>query len=121
MSQGESPFECAIREVREETGETVRQEDLHLFAMISEKNFEGNGHWLMFLFDCTKPIGKLPPDIEEGSFAFYARDEINALSIPETDSECLWKIFDENHQGFVALRANCTPGEKLEIVVEQSL
>ena len=121
MDLGESPFECAIREVFEETGETIQTDDLHLFCIISEKSFEGSGHWLMFLFDCRKLIKKLPPTIEEGSFAFYSREAIDTLPIPETDRECLWKIFDENHASFVALRADCTPGEKLEIVIEQSL
>ena len=121
MDLGESSFECAIREVLEETGETITTEDLHLFCMISEKSFEGSGHWLMFLFDCKKPIHALPPEIDEGSFAFYSREEINTLDIPETDRECLWRVFDENHEKFVALRADCTPGQKLEIVVEQTL
>lgn len=121
MALGESPFECAVREVSEETGETITTEDLHLFCMISEKSFEGSGHWLMFLFDCNKPVNTLPPEIDEGSFAFYSREAINTLDIPKTDRECLWRIFDENHERFVALRADCTPGEKLEIVVEQTL
>lgn len=121
MDLGESPFECAIREVLEETGETIATEDLHLFCMISEKSFEGSGHWLMFLFDCKKSIHALPPEIDEGSFAFYSRKEMETLDIPETDRECLWRIFDENNEKFVALRADCTPGQKLEIVVEQTL
>ena len=47
---GESPFECAIRETREETGTALETGDLHLFAMIAEKAYEGQAHWLLFLF-----------------------------------------------------------------------
>ena len=54
MATGESPFECAVRETEEETGAKVTTNDLHLFGMISEKGYEGQSHWLMFLFDCRK-------------------------------------------------------------------
>ena len=50
MRLGESPFECAIRETREEIGLEISEGDLHLFSMISEKAYEGSCHWLMFLF-----------------------------------------------------------------------
>ena len=56
MGVGESPFECAVRETFEETGVHVATEDLHLFGMISEKGYEGQSHWLMFLFDCRHQL-----------------------------------------------------------------
>ena len=37
MATGESPFECAVRETGEETGEAVAASDFHLFATIAEK------------------------------------------------------------------------------------
>ena len=49
MATGESPFECAVRETREETGLEVATDDLHLFSIIAEKAYEGQSHWLMFL------------------------------------------------------------------------
>ena len=51
MSEGESPYECAIRETREEIGMELAESDLRMFSMISEKSYEGGTHWLMFLFD----------------------------------------------------------------------
>src|SRR5476649_2192768 len=65
-AKGESPFECAVRETREETGHVITTADLHLFAMIAEKAYEGEAHWLMFLFRCKKKIPALPPTISEG-------------------------------------------------------
>src|SRR5208283_621649 len=50
MASGESPFECAVRETLEETGFRIGVADLHLFSMIAEKAYEGQSHWLMFLF-----------------------------------------------------------------------
>lgn len=119
MTTGESPFECAIRETHEETGHAVTEADLHLFAMISEKAYEGCGHWLMFLFDCTKPLISLPEVHEEGAFAFFTRTQIDKLPIPATDREGLWATYDQHREGFVVMRADCTPGHPLEIVVEE--
>ncbi len=118
MTTGESPFECAIRETHEETGLVVAQTDLHLFAMIAEKAYQGDTHWLMFLFRCTKPIGGLPPDIKEGRFGFFSREQITSLPIPETDKAALWPIFDQYRGRFVSLRADCTVSP-IKITVEQ--
>lgn len=76
MADGESPFECAIRETREEIGLELEASDLHLFSMTSERGYEGSAHWLMFLFECKKRLEKLPPDIGEGGFAFFDYSEI---------------------------------------------
>ena len=73
MSLGESPFECAVRETFEETGFAITAQDLHMFAAIAEKAYEGQSHWLIFLFRCKKPLSALPPEIHEGKFGFFSR------------------------------------------------
>ena len=119
MATGESPFECAARETFEETGLRIATDDLHLFAMIAEKAYEGQSHWLMFLFRCTRRLDALPPDISEGNFAFYSRTDIERLPIPETDRVALWPIYDRYRDRFVALRADCAPGRPVQVFVEQ--
>jgi 8-oxo-dGTP diphosphatase len=116
---GESPFECAIRETREETGFELTVGDLHLFAMIAEKAYEGQSHWLLFLFRVQRPIPALPPDITEGRFGFFSRAAIDQLPIPETDRTALWPIYDRYRERFVALRADCEPGQALRVEIEQ--
>jgi 8-oxo-dGTP diphosphatase len=116
---GESPFECAIRETREETGFELVAADLHLFAMIAEKAYEGQSHWLLFLFRVLRPIPALPPDITEGRFGFFSRAGIDRLPIPETDRTALWPIYDQYRERFVALRADCAPGQALRVEIEQ--
>jgi len=118
-AQGESPFECAARETFEETGLQVSVRDFHLFAMIAEKAYEGQSHWLMFLFRCLRPIGEMPPAIPEGRFGFFSRQAIDELPIPETDRAALWPIFDRHGDHFVALRADCTPGRPVRIEIEE--
>jgi 8-oxo-dGTP diphosphatase len=121
MSSGESPHQCAARETEEETGLAASTSDLHLFAMIAEQGYEGAGHWLMFLYDCRRPIEALPPGIDEGRFGFFSRAAIDALPLPETDRVALWPIYDRHRQGFVALRADCRPGAPLSVQLEEIL
>jgi 8-oxo-dGTP diphosphatase len=119
MATGESPFECAVRETFEETGFHIQPTDLHLFAMIAEKAYEGQSHWLLFLFRCKKPIASLPPDIVEGKFGFFSRTALEQLPLPATDRTALWPIFDRYKDQFVALRADCDPGKPLDVQIEQ--
>ena len=106
MHLGESPYECARRETQEEVGLELMDEDLHCFGYIAEKSYEGTGHWLMFLFDCRRAIDALPPTIDEGHFAFFSRNAIDELPIPETDRTLLWPYYDRFKNSFVGLRAN---------------
>jgi 8-oxo-dGTP diphosphatase len=119
MPLGESPFECAVRETQEETGFVIGAADLHLFAMIAEKAYEGQSHWLLFLFRCRKPVPGLPPDITEGRFGFFTRAAVDELPIPETDRTALWPVYDRYRDRFVALRADCAPGQPVQIDYEQ--
>ena len=70
MEIGESPFECAIREAKEETGMKLNYNDLSLFGYVSEKGYEETCHWLMF-FECNKKISSIPCDFDEGNFWFF--------------------------------------------------
>ena len=121
MPTGESPFQAARREVGEEIGLTLKDEDLHLFGVISEKGYEDSCHWLMFLFVAHTLIEALPPEIDEGCFGFFDRSEIDDLPVPQTDKDSLWAIYDEHHKGFISLRADCSSAGPLEVIVEQVL
>lgn len=116
---GESPFECAIREAHEEAGITLCTSDLHLFAMIAERAYEGQSHWLLFLFRSRRTHDELPPEIAEGRFGFFSREAINGLSIPETDRTILWPLFDRHRDGFAALRAECDPAGPIVCTTEE--
>ncbi len=121
MAFGESPFECARREVFEEAGFHFDNKDLHLFAIITEKNYEGAGHWLMFVFDGIKPIPHLPPNIEEGDFAFFTREEINDLPITPLDLSTLWPTYDVHRKDIICLSVDCKNPENPNIILEKSI
>jgi 8-oxo-dGTP diphosphatase len=119
MATGESPFDGAARETYEETGFKISTRDLYLFATIAEKAYEGQSHWLLFLFRCTRTITELPPPMDEGVFGFFSRTALEALPLPETDRTALWPIFDQYREHFVALRVDCAPNKPLVVEVEQ--
>ena len=121
MAAGESPYECARREAHEEVGLELSDQDLHCFGYVSEKSYEGASHWLMFLFECRIPTNHLPCAINEGHFEFFSREAIDQLKVPETDHTLIWPYFDQNHQSFIGLRANCDPQGKLTVVEELKL
>jgi 8-oxo-dGTP diphosphatase len=118
MPAGESPYECARRETEEEIGLELDDGDLHCFGYISEKSYEGAGHWLMFLFECKKVVNDLPIAIDEGHFKFFERAAIDKLPIPKTDRTLLWPYYDQYKEGFIGLRANCDPLGQLAITEE---
>jgi len=105
----------------EETGLPVAPADLHLFAMIAEKHYEDRCHWLMFLFDCRRPLEALPAPIDEGRFAFFPESAIDGLEIPETDRTALWPVYFNSRAGFTALRADCSTGRALRVEVDESM
>ena len=121
MLIGESPYECARRETLEEINLDLKDKDLNCFGYISEKNYEGAGHWLMFLFKSKVTLETIPQAIDEGSFDFFSRHEINQLAIPVTDKELLWPYYDSHRDGFIGLRADCNPKNNLEAIEEISL
>lgn len=118
MKIGESPFECAIREAKEETGMILNNNDLSLFGYVSEKGYENSCHWLMFLFECKKTITDLPQEFHEGTFNFFTREDINSLDIPKSDHKLVWPFYDSRHSGFWGVSADCsntvTPKIKIE-------
>ena len=118
MPSGESPIECAKREALEETGLILTDEDLALFGYVSEKGYENDCHWLMFLFDCKKTILEIPKAFEEGYFGFFDRADIDCLKIPQSDHQLVWPFYDSRSQGFWGIKADCTEPSNVKIKIE---
>jgi 8-oxo-dGTP diphosphatase len=112
-STGESPHMCAAREAQEEMGVSNQPLDFHLTGIISEHGYNGEANWLMFLFEYLPRLKEIPPSIEEGSFDFFAKDEISALNIPHTDREQIWPLFWKHRGGFFVAHCQCsTEGDR---------
>ena len=89
MDIGESPYVCACREAEEEIGLKISPSDLHLAGIVSEHGYQGQTHWLMFLFEVKMKLKSLPPAHAEGRFEFFPREKIfrfeNSADRPRTD------------------------------------
>jgi len=57
---GESPYACACREALEELALKITPAALHLPGIVSEHGYEGEAHWLMFLFELRTRLEALP-------------------------------------------------------------
>jgi 8-oxo-dGTP diphosphatase len=104
---GESPYACACREAREELGQALSPSDLHLTGIVSEHGYEGQSHWLMFLFEVRKRLTALPDAHREGRFQFFPRQELAGLKLPVTDRERIWPWFWQHRGGFFAAHCHC--------------
>ena len=106
-TEGESPHQCAARETLEEIGLKTKPQDFHLTAMVSERAYEGQTHWLMFMFELKVRLKKLPKYHEEGIFEFVPIKEVVKRSIPATDRKILWPLFQKYRGDFFAVSIHC--------------
>jgi 8-oxo-dGTP diphosphatase len=120
MASGESPYGCACREAAEEIGLKLQPSDLHLAGLVSEHGYEGQAHWLMFLFEVGPRLTCLPPPHREGDFAFFAPAQIAALPIPQTDAEQIWPLFWRHRGGFFAAHCRCLADGRFDWTLEES-
>ncbi|MCH6255258.1 NUDIX hydrolase [Puniceicoccaceae bacterium K14] len=121
MSNGESPYECAVREAKEEIDVDLVGDDLDLKCVISEKNYEGVGHWLMFIFVVKREIQVLPDSIDEGVFGFFELGDLDEVAMPAFDRKILLeRILRTDGPALSFLRVN-GKGESLtdSLFVEQ--
>jgi 8-oxo-dGTP diphosphatase len=117
---GESPYACACREAQEELTLSLRPGDLHLTGIISEHGYQGQSHWLMFLFEVRPKLTRLPPANREGRFRFFPRAALVDLPVPQTDREQIWPWFWEHRGRFFAAHCRCHPDGRNEWTLEES-
>ena len=118
QSLGESPTACAVREIQEETGLTIETQHLHLTGIVSEKAYENQTHWLMFLYEVTKPVTLNSTVMDEGILVWKAPQELSGLAIPATDRHIIWPLFWRYRRRFFAAHIDCG-GESLKCRIEQ--
>ena len=117
---GESPYACACREAQEEIGVSISAAQLHLTGVVSEHGYEGQAHWLMFLFEAKKKLARLPAPHDEGRFEFFPADALNRLSLPQTDREQIWPLFWRHRGGFFAAHCHCRGDGPNDWTLEES-
>lgn len=82
MEAGESPEDCVIREVKEESGLDIKNPRMH--GIITFPNFDGVNDWLVFLFTADNFTGE-QIDSDEGHLEWIADDKLMELKLWEGD------------------------------------
>lgn len=89
---GETPEECAIREVKEESGLLMKNPMLHGF--ITFPMFDGEKDWYVFLFTAREFEGELI-DSNEGKLEWIPNEKLLELNLWEGDSIFIPWLFQE--------------------------
>ena len=110
VAQGESPHDCAIREIEEEAGVTLSEDEVRLTGIVSETAYEGETHWLIFLFEIMRPIRHdeiATMVFDEGTLEWVAAEDVPGLEIPQTDREIMWPLVQRHRGGFFVVNIEC--------------
>lgn len=107
---GESPTACAVREIQEEVGLNLSAADLHLTGIVSEAGFDDQMHWLMFLYEVSRPVRVERTEFDEGRLEWHEASAIGGLSIPETDRRVIWPLFWRYRGRFFMAHIRCHGG-----------
>ncbi len=121
ISRGESPHECAVREAKEETGLELRPDEVRLSGIVSERAYQGSMHWLIFLFEVTRPVHphEIPTmEFDEGRLEWVPEAEIEKLPIPQTDRDIMWPNVRKHARGFFMVEIDCSVTPMVHRVVE---
>ena len=92
FEQGESPEECAVREVFEESG--LRVKDPVMKGFITFPLFDGKDDWYVFLFVFNGCEGNLI-DSPEGKLEWIPNDKITELNLWEGDAVFIPWLFGD--------------------------
>ena len=94
LEPGESPYDCAKRELYEETGLEVH--GLYYRGLITEISPRPDWQWLMFLYVAHEFSGNVVEDKREGRLSWCSLSEVMQLAIPEADKVFFRKVINVN-------------------------
>ncbi len=111
VEAGESPYECALRELYEETG--LQAQKLYFRGLITEVSPRPDWQWMLFLYATTGVMGRLAGDPREGTFRWWPVAEVLDLPIPQADKIFFPKVTDLDQPFY---HAKCLYDADLDLV-----
>lgn len=114
LEQGESPEDCVIREIKEETGLTIKNPRMHGF--ITFPLFDKVDDWYVFIFSANQYEGTLI-DSPEGNLAWIPNSELTSLNLWDGDKIFLEWVYGKNNSdgnGFFSAKFNYDNGKYLD-------
>lgn len=97
---GESPYECAQRELLEETG--LQAHSLRFRGLITEVSPQPDWQWMLFIFTATEFSGELVADEREGIFRWWSLERVRRLPIPQADAVFYPRVTDLGQPFYLA-------------------
>lgn len=107
FEDGESPDECLLREVREETGLTLTEYRFRGIVTFASDKYETE---YMHLFTATGYTGEIK-ECDEGDLEWVPKDRVQALPIWEGD-KLFFRLIEDPESPFFSLKLSYE-GEKL--------
>ena len=92
VEPGESPYECALRELGEETG--LQAEKLLFRGLVTEVSPRPDWQWMLFLYVVTEFSGQLTGDEREGAYHWWSLTKACQLPIPQADKVFFTRVID---------------------------
>lgn len=108
---GESPEDCAIREIKEEAGLTVK--NLYMKGFITFPLFDGKDDWHVFLFVIDKFEGELI-NSPEGELEWIDNDKLSEINLWEGDKIFIPWLFQDK---FFSAKFNYVDGKFVDYQV----
>lgn len=96
----ESPFECARRELHEETG--LEAQTLVFRGLVTEVSPHEHWQWLLHIFVAPHPLGDVVGDEREGRLRWWPVEVVSSLPIPQADAIFFPEIIDLNRPFYAA-------------------
>ena len=94
MEKGESPTECVIREVYEESGLKITNPTLK--GVITFPEFDGKNDWLVFVYIANNFTGDLIQS-SEGVLEWIKKSELLSLPLWDGDKIFIPWLFEKNY------------------------
>ncbi|MGI9509784.1 MAG: NUDIX hydrolase [Geminicoccaceae bacterium] len=92
IEPGESPWQCANRELQEETG--LQANGLMLRGIITETSPRPDWQWLIFIYVAKETSGQMIRRSEEGELAWVPVSRMTDMPPPEADRIFGPKVLD---------------------------
>lgn len=116
MEEGESIFNCAVREAKEECNINSKPNDWKLAGIVTEINYPDIGNIMIFCLKYRKIFNKIPTKINEGKFRFVSPKDFYKFKLPQTDKLYIWKFVLSNK--WFSIRIDCANVNNLKCIIE---